>query len=141
MNGRRRKPDTRTRVGGRRRDTAGERARGREKALYAGQLIDARAQRRVRVEWRVRVRGCQVRFVNGARGVPGHLNLACLPSLPTPESSPDSIARIPLSLSLLLSRVSRWVVAIHDGSSNIDPSTYPQIWDLKRTTFRILCIN
>lgn len=100
MNGRRRKPDTRTRVGGRRRDTAGERARGREKALYAGQLIDARAQRRVRVEWRVRVRGCQVRFVNGARGVPGHLNLACLPSLPTPESSPDSIARIPLSLSL-----------------------------------------
>lgn len=101
MNGRRRKPDTRTRVGGRRRDTAGERARGREKALYAGQLIDARAQRRVRVEWRVRVRGCQVRFVNGARGVPGHLNLACLPSLPTnlpPTLSPASPS---LSLSCL----------------------------------------
>lgn len=138
MNGRRRKPDTRTRVGGRRRDTAGERERERES------LICGPADRRTCTTARTCgvARTCAwLRFVNGARGVPGHLNLACLPSLPTPESSPDSIARIPLSLSLLPSRVSRWVVAIHDGSSNIDPSTYPQIWDLKRTTFRILCIN
>lgn len=75
------------------------------------------------LEWRVRVRGCQVRFVNGAR-VPGHLNLAWLLSLP--ESSP-TIAR---PASLCLWRSFSWVVAIRDcrisiplSSSNVEFKT------------------